>query len=62
MMLFPLLQRRHCHPQAGIVALVAIMSLSSSMRRHPCCHHNGIVALVAVVFLPFDAQASLLAL
>jgi hypothetical protein len=42
----------HCHPQASIVALVAMVSSSSSMHRHPCRHHNGIVALIAMAFLP----------
>jgi hypothetical protein len=52
MALFPLLQWQCCHPQAGIVALVAMASLSSSMHRHLCCHCNGIVALVAMALLP----------
>jgi hypothetical protein len=50
--LFPLLQSHHFHPQAGIVAHVAMVSLSSSMCRHPCSHHIGVVALVAMPFLP----------
>jgi hypothetical protein len=43
----------HCpHPQAGIVAFVAMALPSSSMRRRPCRHCDGIVALVAMVLLP----------
>ncbi len=75
MVLFPSLQWYCCHPQAGIVALVAMVSLSSLMRRRPHRHHDGIVALVvmallplmcrhfaviAMAFVPLNAMASLL--
>jgi hypothetical protein len=51
MVLFPLLQWHPCHPQAGVIALVAMALLSSSMHRHPCHHHNGVVALIMMVLL-----------
>ncbi len=46
------------HPQAGIVALVAILLSSSSICRRPCCHCDGVVALNAFV-VAINAQASL---
>ncbi len=42
----------HCCPQASVVALVAMVSLSSSMRRCSCHHCNGIVARVVMALLP----------
>jgi hypothetical protein len=51
-MLFPLLQWRCRYPQAGVIALVVIASLSLSMCKHPCCHHDEVVALVVMALLP----------
>jgi hypothetical protein len=51
MTLLPLLEWRCCHPQVGIVALIAMVLLSSLMLRHPC-HCKSIVALVAMVLFP----------
>jgi hypothetical protein len=45
-------QWRHCRPQAGIIALVVMTSLSSLMCRHPCYHCNDVVALVVMALLP----------
>jgi hypothetical protein len=51
---FALDLQQHGSPccNVGIVSLVAMVSLSSSMCKHPCRHHNGVVALIAMVFLP----------
>jgi hypothetical protein len=51
LVLFLLLRWRCCHPQAGVIAPLAMVSSSSLMHRHPCRHHNGVVALVAMAFL-----------
>jgi hypothetical protein len=50
--LLPLLQWHHCHCQAGVVALVKMASLPSSMCRHLCHCHDGVVTLVALAPLP----------
>jgi hypothetical protein len=50
--LLPLLRLRHCHHQAGVVALVTKALLPLLVHRHLCRCHNNIVALVALVPLP----------
>jgi hypothetical protein len=50
--LLPLLKWHCCCHQAGVVALIMLASLPSSMRGHLCHCHDGIVALVALVPLP----------
>jgi hypothetical protein len=50
--LLPLLQWRCCNLQAGVVALVMMASLPSSMHKRLCHCHDGIVALVALVPSP----------
>jgi hypothetical protein len=51
MVLLPTLQWRYCCPQAGVIALIVMASLSSLMCRRPCCHCNDIVALVVMALL-----------
>ncbi len=51
-LLLPLTQWRCCRLQAGVVALVTMASLPSSMRRRLCHCHNDVAALVALVPSP----------
>ncbi len=51
-LLLPLPKWHCCHLQVGVIALVTMVSLSSSMHRCLCHCHNGIVALIALVPLP----------
>jgi hypothetical protein len=62
MVLFPSLQWGCFRPQAGIVTLVEMASLSSLMRRYPCCHHNGIVAFVTMALLPLSGVFAIIAM
>jgi hypothetical protein len=70
MVLLPLLQWRHCRPQAGIIALVAMASTLvvkaslPSMRRHLCHCKAGILALRTMVSLPLihDGVVALVAM
>jgi hypothetical protein len=46
------MQSHRCHPQAVVVALVTMATLSLLMHRHPCHHHDDVLALVMMALLP----------